>query len=297
MQSVAKWLLVRPLNSIMAMAAILLLPYINLLSGVIVVLLVLEQGEGPAAAKLLIAAALLSVFALVVDAPAVRVLITALVLTVPALLFATVLLRTRSFTLTMQISVIVAAIAVSLFYAFVGDAVAFWEPFVAELVAAWREMGLEQQFKPLLEDPERMAGSITTAAAVSFWITLVGMLLAGYWLYKQLPGERKSFGRIRDLDFGRVIAIVTAVTSLLAFGVGTLWSESVAYLFFVAFWLQGLALVHWLYSDGPLPLFAVIATYAAIVVLHIYMLTALAVLGYTDAWFQYRRRVVKQQSS
>ena len=292
MQAVATWLVARPLNAVMTLAATLLLPFVNTLSGAVVALLVLAKGERVAAVKLLIALTLLSVFVLVVKAPAIRVMVTALVLTVPALVFATVLLKTRSFALTLQVSLITAAAAVGLFYVAITDLVAFWAPMVEQMAQAWREMGLEQQFKPLLDNPTVLAGSLTTAMAVSIWLSLVGVLLLGYWLYKQLPGDQQRFGRVRDLDFGRVIALITAVASVLAFLLGATWIQSIAFLFFVAFSVQGLALLHWLHSDGPLPVAAVIAAYAAIVILHVYMLTALAVVGYTDAWFRYRRRAL-----
>ena len=53
--------------------------------------------------------------------------------------------------------------------------------------------------------------------------------------------------------------------------------------------------MHWMYTDGRLPLFVVIATYVLMPVLHVFLLMALALLGYMDAWFQFRRRARGQQ--
>jgi uncharacterized protein YybS (DUF2232 family) len=61
------------------------------------------------------------------------------------------------------------------------------------------------------------------------------------------------------------------------------------------FWLQGLAVVHWMYSERRLPLFVVIVTYVLLPFLHVFLVLGLSVLGYTDAWFRYRRRAIEQQ--
>jgi len=50
-----------------------------------------------------------------------------------------------------------------------------------------------------------------------------------------------------------------------------------------------------LFVDGELPLFVVIMTYVLMPILHVFLMLALAVVGYTDAWFVYRRRVSAQQ--
>jgi len=44
---------------------------------------------------------------------------------------------------------------------------------------------------------------------------------------------------------------------------------------------------------GRLPLAAVVAVYLLLPFLQILLMTALAVLGYTDAWFDFRRRKIK----
>jgi hypothetical protein len=38
----------------------------------------------------------------------------------------------------------------------------------------------------------------------------------------------------------------------------------------------------------------VIITYVLLPVLHVFLMLALAMLGYTDAWFRFRRRAAKQ---
>jgi hypothetical protein len=81
-----------------------------------------------------------------------------------------------------------------------------------------------------------------------------------------------------------------AVRSGLALFIGAAWLQGTAFVLFAVFWLQGLAVLHWMHADGHLPLFVVIVTYVLLPVLHIFLVSALAVLGYVDAWFRFRRR-------
>ena len=62
---------------------------------------------------------------------------------------------------------------------------------------------------------------------------------------------------------------------------------------YYVFWLQGLAIVHWMHAEGLLPLAAVVAVYILLPLLQVLLITVLAVLGFTDAWFGYRRRMKK----
>jgi hypothetical protein len=82
-----------------------------------------------------------------------------------------------------------------------------------------------------------------------------------------------------------------ALVSLLALVTGVTWMQNLAFVMFAIFWVQGLAILHFLQSDGPLPLVALIVVYALLPVLNALLVMALAVLGYTDAWFDYRTRI------
>ena len=46
------------------------------------------------------------------------------------------------------------------------------------------------------------------------------MLLLGYAAYRTLPGEIADYGRFRNLNFGRVLASILAVTSILGAAIG-----------------------------------------------------------------------------
>jgi len=294
-QSVATWLVARPQNAVLALAATLLLPLLQFVSGAFMVVLVLRQGARLAAIEGVLAATILMAVSLIVGAPVVHVLDSVLTTWVPALMLAVILQSTRSLTLTFQVSSILAVVAVLAFHLIVDDVVAFWQAPVAMLLEWARVNNLREQAEILTADPQATANMMMLAVVLTRWTIYSVFLLVGYMLYRQLPDESGRYGRFCDLNFGRVIAITMALTSVLAFATGVVWIQNIAVVFFAVFWLQGLAIVHWLHIDGHLPLFVVIVTYVLMLVLHVFLFSALAVLGYTDAWFRYRRRATKQQ--
>ena len=289
MHAVAKWLVARPLNAVLALAATSALLYLGFLSSVIVVLLVLHHGGRAATVKVLLAGAMLAVVSLLAGARVDLQLTAALVNWLPTLLLAMLLSVTRSLTLTLQVSVIIVVIATVGFIAIVGNPVEFWQTIVVAAAEVWRDMGLHEQAERMLAEKEAIATQMTGTAAVASWTVYAGSLVLGYLLYKKLPGETQDFGRFRDLNFGRVIASIMALASVLALLTSAVWIQNVAFLMFAVFWLQGLAIVHWLKGEGLLPVFALVAVYVLLLVLNVLLAMALAALGYIDAWFHVRR--------
>lgn len=295
MQALAAWLVARPQNAVIALAATLLLPLLQMVSGVIMVLLVLKQGVRLAVIEAAAAGAILASVALVTGSPLIQILVATLSTWVPAIMLGLVLQRTRSLALTLQVSVLVAALAVLGFYVVIDDMVAYWDPVMTVLLEWTGENNLQEQARLMKAEPVMTANMLTMAIVLSSWMLYTVYLVFGYWLYKLIPGKSGDYGRFSDLSFGRVIALIMAVVSLLAFVTGAAWLQSVAFVLFAVFWLQGLAVVHWLHSVGNLPLLVVIMTYVLLPFLHVFLIMALAVLGYTDAWFTFRRRVAKQR--
>jgi hypothetical protein len=293
LQPLAAWLVARPQHAVMALAATLLLPLIQVLSGIIMVLLVLRQGVRLAVIECLLAGALLGVVAVVAGLPVAQVAVSMLTTWLPALLMAVVLQQTRSLTLTLQVSVLLAVLAVLGFHAFVPDQQAYWQPVMNVLLDWTRENKLYEQARLMESDPLMTANVLTMALVLSSWMLYAVYMLVGYWAFLSLPGETREYGRFSDLNLGRVLALIMALLSLLAFASGAAWLQSSAFVMFAVFWLQGLAVLHWMYASGHLPLLVVIVTYALLPVLHVFLILALAVLGYTDAWFGYRRRAAK----
>jgi Predicted membrane protein (DUF2232) len=289
MQAVAAWLVARPQNAVLALAATISLAYLSILSGVVLVLLVLHKGPKRTVVDVALASGLLALVGFIAQVPLVTVLSGAVVMWLPAMLLGVLLLTTRSLTLTVQFSVIMAILAMLGFYLLVDDPVGFWRSILTTVVDVWRELGLTEQADLLDGQMDAIAGQMTTVAVLMSWAVYSVNLVLGYLLYRRLPGETADFGRFRDLNLGRVVAINMALASVIALLSGAIWLQNIAFVMFFVFWLQGLAIVHWMHGEGHLPVFGVIAVYALMPFLSVILLMALAVTGYIDTWFRLRR--------
>lgn len=289
MRAIAEWLVARPLNATLGLAATLALPWLGFLSGVVLVLLVLKQGPQLAVLEAIAAGVLLAVLSAVLQAPVAGVIQGAVSIWLPAMLFGVALALTRSLALTLQLSVIVAIVAMAAFFLMPGDPVDFWEEVLLALAAVWRELGLTEQADVLTAEVTSVAEQMTMVAAIIGWSVHAATLVLGYKLFRELPGEDARYGRFRDLNFGRVIALLMAIASIAAFLSNAAWLQNIAFVLFAVFWMQGLAIVHWLHGEGQLPLLGVVAVYVLAPFLNVFMLVGLAITGYVDAWFGFRK--------
>ena len=289
MQAIAAWLVARPLNAVLALAATISLAYLSFLSGVVLVLLVLHKGARRALVDTLFAAALLAVVGLLAQVPLATVMTGALVMWLPAMLLGVLLTTTRSLTLTVQLSVVVAVVMMIGFYLVVDDPPSFWRPILEMIVEVWRQVGATEQAALLEAQIDGVARQMTIVVVLTSWAIHTINCVIGYLLYRALPGETAELGRFRDLNLGRVIAITMALASIVAVLSGAIWLQNIAFVLFLVFWLQGLAIVHWLYGEGHLPVFGVVAVYVLMPFLNVILLMGLAILGYIDTWFRMRR--------
>ena len=142
-----------------------------------------------------------------------------------------------------------------------------------------------------------MASKSIGAAQLCFWVyagmwgALLGPMLAVYAAIDPMIVARaffitaatfaglSLFGYTTKKDLGPIGAFLS----------GAVWLQNVAFVLFAIFWLQGLAIVHWLHGRQLLPTFGVVAVYVLLPFLNVIMLMGLAVTGYIDAWFGFRR--------
>ena len=296
MQAVAAWLVARPHNGVLALAAsasLVMVPLLQIVSGVVMMLLVLANGARMAAIQALFAGALLAVITAVFGISVTVVTTLMLVLWAPLLLLGSLLRYTRSLTLTLQVSVLATVVVVAVFYLVVADPRAFWLPKLDLLVEFWQQGGMQQQAEALLSQKEAVADVATIMVAFSCWMLYAVGCLLGYGLYRLLPQETADYGRFQDLNFGRVIAITVVLVLGLGLLLGATWMLNVAVVLMVVFALQGFAVVFWLYRQGILPVFGLIVVAALVMLprLNVMVIMSLALAGYADAWFGIRKRV------
>ena len=293
MQPIAAWLISRPQNAILGLAAtyVLFLPLAGIFSGAVMVLLVLHHGVRRAMMYALLAAAVLALMALLSGGSAPQMAFAALMSWLPAYVLAALLGNWRSLTLTLQVSVIAASVGLLGFYAVLGDPSVFWSSWLADEAAMlFREMGLHEQAAALVENQAAIAQQMTVLFVFTIWSLYAFGLLLGYALYSASLEQKSDFGRFCDLNFGRVLALIMAVASVAAVLSGAVWLRNFAFLVFVVFWIQGLAILHWLHAERRLPAVLLVVVYALIPLLSALPVLSFAVVGYTDAWFGYRTR-------
>lgn len=287
MQAIAKWLVARPQNAVLGLASTLMLPAPQLTSGVIMVLLVLAQGPKLAAYKALLAGVLLAAMSLLAGLSLPSMMVLMVATWIPVMLLAVLLATTRSLTLTLQVSVIITVVAMLLFQIVVTDAAAYWQPYLDVMSEIMKQNGLQLDTEVLTPDV------MTISAALALWLIVTAGLFLGYWLYRLTPVETRDFGRFQDLDLGRVIAFAAALASLLAFVIDAAWLANIAFVLLAMFLIQGLSIMHWLRGKGILPVAALIAVYVLMPILQVVLVMVLALVGYGDAWFGFRRRFGK----
>lgn len=289
MRAIASWLVARPRNAVLGLAATLLLPFAQVISGTLMALLVLQQGASLSAVQGLAAAVILALVSLLVSAPVAQVLANALTAWLPVILLTALMRNTRSMALALQLAAVVALVVTLAFYLVLGDPAAWWSDVLVDVAAAFREMGLERHADALSAQREVVAGQMTTLVVVTGWTLYAMVVLLGYAVWRTLPGKGAVYGRFCDLNLGRVLALTMAVSSVLAVLTGSDWLQNLAFVAFMMFWLQGLAIIHWLHAERAMPVLVVILAYALLPFLNALLLMALAVVGYIDAWFEFRR--------
>jgi hypothetical protein len=196
----------------------------------------------------------------------------------------------------MQVSVIVAMLVTLGFYAVVPDPIAYWTALLSEVAVIFRDMGLVEQAALIVAQQDLIAPQMTMLMVLVSWSMVTLVLVLGYAIYQALPGRKGDFGKFGDLNFGHVLALVMAVTSALALAIDAEWLRNFAFVVFVIFWLQGLAVLHWLQANVPLPFVVLLVVYGMLPFLNALLILALAVLGYTDAWFNYRARIANNRA-
>lgn len=289
-QRIAAWLSEKPQHAVLGLALSLLLPFAPILTGAVMTMLVLAKGAVQGALAASAAAGFVAVVSLLTGAGVAAVLVSAAVYWVPAALVAGLLGYTRSLTLTVQVTAIVALVAAALVYAATGDPVVFWSERIEGIAAGFREMGLTEQADIMVAQKALLAPQMTVLMIATAWSMAVLVLVFGYWCYRLLPETGPRFGRFCDLDLGRIVALSVAVLAVLALVTRSDWLAGIAILGVVLFWVQGLALLHWLRVEGSLPVGVLVVAYGLLPILNVLLVMALAALGLSDAWFNYRAR-------
>jgi hypothetical protein len=289
-QPIALWLVARPQNGVLGLALTLLFPLSPVISGLVMAHLVFAKGVRVPALQGVVAGALLALIALIMSASVGQIVASAVTWWVPVFLLAALARQWRSTTLALQVSVIIAMAVTIGFFVVLGDPADYWNETIAASIELARQAGLTEQADMLAESQSLIVPQMTMLFVFSTWSFYVMVVMVGYALYQVLPGKKSVYGRFCDLNFGRVLAGIMAVISVAALVSGSVSLQNLGFVAFAIFWLQGLAILHWLHTERRLPVFVVIMMYALLPFLNVLLVLTFAVLGYMDAWFDFRAR-------
>jgi len=297
MQLLASFALRGRFQSVMAASVLAMLslplPPASILSSAVIALITLRKGSGEGAWTLGLSSLACGLLALASIGDALPVIGFLLLMWLPVWLLAWLFRASRSLDLTTQIALLLGLIAIAGQFLQSPDPVAAWrealEPYIASLVEA--QMLNEAQSQLLLE---MMAGWMPGVVAAGFFLqSMVSLLLARWW-QAQLFNPGGFSKEFRQLRLHRVTAVITlsvAAVWLLS-GIGE--PGFVTYVIFLlgaGWFLQGLSLAHATLGRLKAGIGWLIGIYVLLVFAMPHMVTALAVAGFADSWFDFRARL------
>ena len=287
MQAFTKWLLARPINAVLVLTVSLVLPIPQLTGGIIIVFLALVKGFRDTALIICITAILAVLTLLVLGGSLASILTLAALTWLPALFIAFILLKMQSLTLSLQVLLIASFVVLVSINFFIPNLPIFWQPYLDLMAQLLEENGMQFEAGVLTAD------ILTISAVFIFWLIYSMVLLFGYFIYRKIPIKTNDYGKFQDFDFGRIIAIALAFFSILALLSGSLWLQFISFTIFGMFMMQGLSILHWLKNEGIVQPIVVAVVYIMFPILQIFLVVALAIIGYVDVWLGIRHRIKK----
>ncbi len=200
--------------------------------------------------------------------------------------------RVGSLTLCLQSILVLAIAAIFGLHLFAIAPEVLWQ---AELDAMQRQFVHVENIEELMSTVVwPMAHAIGIGA---IWFAGVWIVGIGTALYNQLS-QTATFGRFSDLSLGKVLARAMVFVCVLLPWLPIPVVTAVALFMFLAFVVPGVALVHWVVKHRGHPATLALVVYVLLLVPVVNALTmiSLALVGYIDAWFDIRSRVLRSNS-
>ncbi len=268
-------------------------PPVSLFSSASVALVTLRNGARSGALVVALAAIACSLFGQLVFGDAWTLLAYSLLLWLPIWLLAELLRASRSLALSLLAALGIGLLVIALAYVQLGQPEAEWQR-------------LLQPFGEVLQDSEVLdaaqadqlievlSGWMTGVLAAGLFLQLVFGLLLGRWWQALLynpGGFRSEFHQFR---FPPALAwLALPVLALTLTGLSDDWEllRYLGVLLIAAYFLQGLAVAHGAAARGGAHPGWLVALYLLLFLAMAHAAMALAAVGLTDAWFDYRARI------
>jgi hypothetical protein len=269
----------------------LLFPPLSVLSAAVVALVTLREGAWPGLTVAGLASLICGALALLLYANPVPLLGFVVVLWLPVWGLGLVLRSSRSLDVTVQGAMLVGLL-IALTYASQVTA-EHWQEILEPITQALRQSGVVD---------EQQAGVFVAALALwmpgllaaGFFVQLVLALFIGRWWQAKLynpGGFRTEFHGLRLHRAVAVLALPLLAMALLETEGGWQAIRYLGPLLLVAYFFQGLAVAHSVVAKTGMHRSWLYGLYVLLLLAMGYTVMALAALGYTDAWLDFRARL------
>ncbi len=271
----------------------LLLPPLIVFSNASIALITLRKGWQQGILYSLLAIITLVIVSVLLKQQASSGFLAGLATWLPVVLIASALAMTKSWSKTLQLTLLLSVAGVLLFHLTHPDAAAYWEPML-------------KQIKPMLQQAYQLSDSkldetINNAAtwmtgifaATLAIIAILSLMIARNWqsmLYN--PG---GFGEeFRQIAIGKQASIAMLVGITLAVITTNQLIIELIMIGVAVFMFQGLSLVHSIVKQREMSVRWLIGLYVLMFLLLIQMIVLLATFGLVDNFADFRRQVAKK---
>lgn len=206
-------------------------------------------------------------------------------------ILASVLRSHRSWRLVLEVAVVIGVVGVIGVHLFVNDVSAWWLKILSDkmdvstIAANWKVAENE-----ITRYMQRIAPIATGLAGfVILFGTIVELLIARWWQAAMFNpgGLRKEFVNIHMSRAASIVVVLAMLGGLLHAAI----IIDLFPLLLLPFMLAGLSLMHLMLGMKKGLLIPVILVYTGLVFATFYMVLLLALLGFVDSWWDFRKRI------
>tara|TARA_B100001287_G_scaffold84467_1_gene70529 strand:+ start:416 stop:1246 length:831 start_codon:yes stop_codon:yes gene_type:complete len=273
------------------MAISMLMPFSMILSGATLTVLILKSSILKALFQCIVAMVFLIILGFFLNFGIVDIATNSFLYWLPVIFITLIYKKNSSFTLTVQLLSIISIIFLIYFFIVVGQPDTFWSEILNNLSTILTDSGLRDEALLIQNQMNLIIEQISSIIAVMIWSSYVFILAFGLNIYNSDESTSNSLDSFSDLNLGKFIAVFAALCSLSLFFADIYWLKNLTYMLLLFFWLQGLAVIHWFRNKRIIPRFLLVIIYVLLPVFNVLIVMLLAVVGYTDAWFNFRSRI------
>ena len=269
----------------------MLMPFSIILSGATLTALILKAHILKALFQCIVAMVFLFILGFFFNFGIVDIATNSFLYWLPVIFITLIFKKNSSFTLTVQLLSIISILFLIYFFIIVSHPDNFWSEILINFSTILMDSGLRDEALLIQNQMNLIIEQISSIIAVMIWSSYVFILAFGLNIYNSDESTSNSLDSFSDLNLGKFIAVFAALCSLSLFFADIYWLKNLTYTLLLFYWLQGLAVIHWFRNKRIIPRFLLVIIYVLLPVFNVLIVMLLAVVGYTDAWFNFRSRI------